>query len=539
MFELRWYQQEAVNSLFDFYSQDRELVDDKPQRKNALVCLPTGTGKSLIIADFIKRLYTEYPQARVLMSTHVKELIEQDAKKLLEYWPVAPLGIFSAGIGRKEIHHPIIFGGVQSMVKADFGFRDFLIVDEAHLIGDEGNYLKLIDNLLLRNPYLKIIGLSATPYRQGMGLITNGKIFTDVVYDMCNREAFLRLLADGFICPLIPQRGEVEINTDGIHIVNGDYNQKELAEKISKQKIFYKALSQAVTVGKARRSWIVFAASVENAEEIAEILNNAFQISTVVLHSKKSKAENDAAMLDWKKGVVQCAVNVGMLTTGVDHPALDFIVMLRPTMSTGLWVQSLGRGTRPCEGKLDCLVMDFAGNTARLGPIDDPVLPKRRGERTEPGLAPIKECAKCHTFAHISAKECAVCGFVFPIQSAPSKLQSNFSKNELMLAAKEPPNIQKIKVDRVIYQPHKSKRTGANCIKVSYYCGPLAYTEYTSVEGVMGNIKGRNWFRQRYDAPPPETNAEVLALMDKLRVPSYINVWVNKKPYFEIISSEF
>lgn len=554
--QLRYYQQEAVQSLFDYFNNPRRAHSLEPA--NPLVCLPTGTGKSLVIGEFIRRAMTVHPGTRVFMATHVKELIEQNANKMQEIWPLAPLGIYSAGLKARDTMQPIIFGGVQSCVGKYplFGRRDLLIVDEAHLISPaaDTSYLKFISELQNGveggakdsrhvNPYLKVIGLTATPYRLGLGCMTNGSIFTDIAFDMCNIEGFNRLIAQGFLCPLIPRKTKTELDVSNVSMSNGEYDKAKLQEAVDKESITYAALTELVEQGHDRQSWLIFASGIEHAEHIAEMLNSIFGISTVCIHSKKSSKENDASLKDWKSGKARAAVNMNSLTTGVDHPPCDLIGMLRPTMSPGLWVQMLGRGTRVHPGKSNCLVLDFAGNTRRLGPINDPVIPRQKGQGP-PGDAPVRVCEHCGTYNHASARSCIACGEEFKFAE---KLNSNASNLELLRS--DLPQIELYKVDRVVMIAHTSKHSGRDSIKVAYFCGLRTFYEYISVESPVRFFrhKSRDWFRQRYhyntqqftwDNDVPLTNAEVLAIHHELRQPTQIRVWVNKITP-EILGYEF
>jgi DNA repair protein RadD len=158
--------------------------------------------------------------------------------------------------------------------------------------------------------------------------------------------------------------------------------------------ITYRALTEAVQIGQSRRSWTAFASGIDHAIHIAEMLRGTFGIDAAEVHSKMPEKERDRRIEAYKRGELRCIVNKDILTTGFDHPPIDLILMLRPTMSTGLWVQMLGRGTRPYDPavhgylpgfptkKYDCCVLDYAGNTRRLGPINDPVIPKPKGQRT-------------------------------------------------------------------------------------------------------------------------------------------------------------
>lgn len=548
--ELRYYQNEAVDSLFDYFATHGGTgPDGKPIKANPLICLPTGTGKSLVIGEFVRRAMQQHPGTRIFMATHVKELIRQNANKMRKIWPLAPLGVYSAGLGVRDTMQPITFGGVQSCVGKFpmFGRRDLLIIDEAHLVSPtaDTSYVKFINELMHGtkgadpnsgnvNPYLKVIGLTATPYRLGLGCMTNGPIFTDIAYNLCTVDSFNRLIAEGFLAPLIPKRTATELDVSNVGMSKGEYAQNELQAAVDKETVTYAALIELVAAGFDRQSWLVFASGVEHAEHIAEMLNNIFGIPTVCIHSKKTDAENDKALADWKSGKARAAVNMNSLTTGVDHPACDLIGMLRPTMSTGLWVQMLGRGTRPFPGKSNCLVLDFAGNTRRLGPINDPVIPKQKG-KGPPGDAPVRICEACGTYNHASARTCIACGQEFTFAE---KLNRHAAGLELIRS--DLPQIETYKVDRVVMVAHTSKNSGRDSIKVAYYCGLRTFFEYISVESTVRFFrhKSRDWFRQRYhyqteqftwDSDCPKTNAEVLAIAHELRQPQTINVWVNKQ----------
>jgi DNA repair protein RadD len=570
-----YFQSDAVDELFKFYSEPRKMVNGHLERKNALICMPTGTGKSVVIGTFIMRSFLQYdPNSRFFMCTHVKTLIEQNAVRLQQIWPAAPLGVYSAGLNKRQSLQPIIFGGIQSAVgKEVFGHRDFLIIDEAHLVSDDGSYLKFIEQLMKDNPYLKIIGLTATRYRMGLGCLTNGKIFTHIIIDYCTMEWFSRFIAEGFLCPLVPKRTKIELDVSKVAISKGEYVQGALQAAVDKTDITVAALKELVEYSAGRKSWLIFASGVEHANHIGEILETMFGVSNIVMHSEKSGKENDAALQQWKNGEVTAAVSMGMLTTGVDHPACDYIGMLRPTCSTGLWVQMLGRGTRPLYapgydiadisqrlraieegGKKDCLVLDFARNTPRLGPINDPVIPKLKG-KGPPGDAPVKICKKCGTYNHTSARECLACGQIF--EQSP-KINRMAGTDPLIRS--DIPQVETFNVDRVVMVKHATKeivdksgkvlKPSRESIKICYYCAPLrTFYEWINFESTIPFVKHKanNWFRQRfpYDQYPeqpsgavPDNNDQVLGVMSTLRPPTRIRVHVNKQ-HPEVMGYEF
>lgn len=534
----RWYQDEAINSIFDYFAI---------HSGNPVIAMPTGTGKSIVIAEFIRRVMAMWPRQRFLVATHVKELISQNAGKMQEVWPHAPYGIFSAGLDARDYMQPIIFGGVQSMYKNPemFGHRDLLIIDECHLLNpkDGTMYLALIDGLRRTNPYLKVIGLSATIYRMGQGYITDGGLFTDVCYDLTTIDAFARLLAEGWLSPLIPKRTNIEIDTSNLHIAsNGDYVKTELES--AAEKITYQALQEAMRYANNRYSWLVFCAGVKHAVKTRDMLKH-FGVAATIVHSntkdyKMTDDERDQNLLDFKAGNYRAITNNNVLTTGFDHPPIDLIIMLRATLSTSLWVQMLGRGTRPFGGsvmfptKQNCLVLDFAGNTRRLGPINDPVIPKRKGAGG--GDAPVKICEACGTYNHISARFCIGCGEPFEI--AP-KITKEAGTDELIRS--ELPVVETFEVDRVFYYRQTSKKKPLPYMQVVYFCRgiltPFRENVMLEHDGYASKI-AREWWRTRHPGEPPETINEALSKVAELRVPNRIRVWVNKE-YPEILGHEY
>lgn len=536
-YSLRWYQQEAIDSLMNYGFE-----------KNPLIAIPTGGGKSIIIAQFIKNAMELYPNTRILMLTHVKELVAQNAEKLLSIWENAPMGVFSAGLKRKQAGYPITFGNMQSVYKyiekqqklglPHFGHIDLLIVDEAHLISekDETTYRKLISALFEINPYIKVIGLTATPYRMKNGALTNNGIFGEVIYDLCSPENFVRLINEGYLARLIPKQTSVEIDVSNVSMVGDEYNLKQLAEVSDKDEITFHAVREIVETGisQGRTCWIVFCTSVEHCEHVNAMLLS-MGIASAVCHSKQSNAINDQVIADFKEGRLTCLVNNNKLTTGFDNPKIDLIGMLRPTQSVGLWVQALGRGLRPYPTKENCLVLDFAGNTKRLGCINDPKIPRKKGEGGGgEGVAPVKICKQCQCYSHSRARVCEVCGSEFDMSS---NLFATASSLELIKDTS--PQYELIQVDNVIYNQHTSAKGGMPTLRVTYLCGLMRYEEYICIEHTgYARKRAEQWWGQRSATPCPDRVYEALAVANMLKKPTMITVHINKK-YPEIKSVTF
>lgn len=564
----RPYQTEAVASIWNYFGT---------KSGNPLVAMPTGTGKSIVIARFLQSVLSAYPSQRIMVLTHVKELIEQNFSKLMTVWEFAPAGIYSAGLNRKDVGKPITFAGIASVAKIApmFGRVDLVMIDEAHLVSpsEATMYQKFIAGLKAMNPYMKVIGFTATAWRLGHGHLTdpvvNAKgdeesaLFTDVCFDITGVEAFNRLIAEGYLIPLVPKKTQTVLNVDGVHMRGGEFIESELQTAVDKEELTEAALREAMELGHDRRKWLIFASGTEHADHIADMLNT-LGVPTGCVHSKREG--RDQAIKDFKAGRLRALVNNNVLTTGFDDPEIDMIIVLRPTASTVLWVQMLGRGTRPlfynptlghnsgprfnlddvggrleaiaASGKHNCLVLDYAQNTKRLGPINDPVVPRRKGQKG--GEAPVKLCPACDCYVHASLKFCnglndegGTCGHEFTFES---KLKISASSDELIKG--DLPIVQVFKVDHVTVCRH-DKVGVPPMMRVSYFCGFSKFDEYVCPEHTnFAGKKARQWWRDRSGDPMPTSTEELLQLAPQLRTPTHLRVWINKK-YPEILASCF
>lgn len=536
--QLRPYQNDAVNSIFDYF---------QTKSGNPICAMPTGTGKSVVIGDFVKRSFQQWPNSRFLMLTHVKELITQNADKLKRLWETAPLGIYSAGLGEKNSCLPIIFGGVASVHgNVDiFGHRDLVLVDECHLISQNKSsmYQKVIAELKEVNPYLKVIGFSATPFRTGQGLITDDGLFTDICYNDTTMHRFNQLVLDGFIAPLIPKRTSLEYDVSQVKITNGDFNEHDLQKSVDIDEITYKAIRELLEYGYSRNSGLVFTSGIEHCEHVKTAIQS-FGESATCVHSKMGKKQRIEALEGFGNGTYKYIVSNGVLTTGFDHPPIDIIGMLRPTMSVSLWVQMLGRGTRPYSWlveniykpgfnyvKENCLVLDFAGNTKRLGPINDPVLPRKKGQKT--GDAPIRICGECGVYNHASARFCCQCGAIFEVKP---NIFAYAGTEELIRT--DLPIIETFTVEKVIYHKH-IKNGSLPTMQASYFSGLRRFKEFIAFEhpGYAGR-RALEWWNARSQEAPPKTIDEALSRISQLRAPVRIRVQTNKK-FPEVMGYEY
>src|SRR5665213_2350197 len=489
----RWYQSAAVASIYDYFEHSNG---------NPLIAMPTGTGKSAVSAGFIYTVMAQFPNQRILLATHVKELILNNFRALMNVWPNAPAGIYSSGLKQRDLFAPITFGGIASIIKVieAFGKIDLFIIDECHLLGPsaDGMYMRVILALKERNPKLKVIGLTATPWSTGLGLLTNGEIFTDICYDLCTMASYQRLFVEGYLVKPVPKRVDNEFDVSGVTISNGDYSKSGLNEVTRNEKVTWAALNESLNKNPDRYCRLVFCTGIEHALLAAEMLSH-LGLRAQAVHSKMSDGERDGIFKAYFAGELDALTNNGIATTGIDHPPIDHIIMLRPTMSVGLWVQMVGRGMRPFNSngfnKENCIISDHGGNARRLGPIDDPYIPKMKGKGS--GDAPVKICPACDAYNHASARVCDHCGepFVIKIGYTPKASDDIIIRSDL-------PIYETYQVDHVYYTQHLRRDATPETkptIKATYQCGMLRYQEFIAIEA-LGYLakKARDWWRQRF-----------------------------------------
>lgn len=578
--QTREYQDWAKDAFFAYF-QDHA--------GNPVIAMPTGTGKSVTIADICIEIVVTWNGQRILILAPSKELCVQNGAKFTAMAPHIPVGVCSASLNRFETGLPITIGTIGTVYnrRDKLGRIDLVFIDECHLVShkDETQYRLLADYLLEVNPQCKFVGLSATPYRLGLGHITDGGLFTDVCFDACGLDAFNWFIDQGYLLPLIPRPTQTILETDGVGTSGGDYIAGQLQRKVNKAEITSAAVAEALELSAGRKKILWFATGIDHAESIVAELE-AHGETAVAVHSKSPTRDEDlGAFTTFGDNGVRHCVNFGVLTTGFDFPLLDCIVMLRPTKSPGLWVQMLGRGTRTYFGldgegllldgtiadlmtvagrllaiaqsdKQDCLVLDFAYNTAILGPINDPQLPKKKKKMG--GDPPVKICGKtgdppvsnivphtsdpdrgghpikgCGIWNHPSARHCIHCGAEFTFEV---KFQNTASNTELLRKSSAPgesgafekPVMEVHNVTRVTYEIHK-KEGRPDSIRVNYHCGMRRFSHFVLPEhGGNPRKRSEDWWMRHGGGDMPTSTNMARARIDQLNTPKSITVWIKK-----------
>jgi DNA repair protein RadD len=517
-FTLRDYQEECVAAHYDYFARNA--------RGHPLFVVPTGGGKSLIIAEFIKRTLDAWPDQRVLVLTHVKELIAQNFEEFCDHVGASPwspgrhvAGIYSAGLRRRDTDQSVLFAGIQSIYRRadELGHFDLVLIDEAHLVPKKGlgRYRSYLEALERINPAVKVCGYTATHYRLDGGYlhIGDGRIFTDVAYEV----RLETLVEAGHLVPLVAKAVENPIDTSSVATSRGDFVLSQLEEAaldVVNDAVFEAVMTAAMH---DRRHWLFFASGIEHAKAIASCLFDQ-GIDVATIFGDTPREEREKTVKRFRDGKLTALVNVGVLTTGFNAPRCDLMAVMRPTQSTALYVQIMGRGMRTFPGKTNCLVLDYGENVMRHGPINK-VRPKKHGG----GEAPAKECPECKSIVALGVKQCPECGYLWPWEP-PTRSQTR--KAETL--APFDPNAHKPRVyvvDSVHYREH-NKPGKPTSLRVDYQCGMRMISDWVCLEhGGYATRKACDWWQRNGGAAPiPYTTAEALKRAGELDDPVAIEV---------------
>jgi DNA repair protein RadD len=503
MLTLRPYQRAAVDAV---YRHLREHDD------NPCVVIPTGGGKTPVLST-ICRDAVQLWDGRVLVLAHVKELLEQAVDKLRAVAPDLPVGIYSAGFNRRDTEQSVIAAGIQSIYKRvnQLAPFDLVIVDEAHMIPPEGDgmYRQFLAEAKRANSNLRVIGLTATPYRMKSGLICGpDNILNAVCYEVGIRE----LIRDGYLCTLVTKAGMQKADTNVLHVRGGEFVAGEVEELMDQDALVEAACAEIVERTRDRNACLIFAAGVRHGQHIVRVLAEKHGVECGFVTGETSDGQRAELLARFRgqasESLFECPplrylCNVNVLTTGFDAPNVDCVAILRPTMSPGLYYQMVGRSFRIHPGKQNALILDFGGN-ARHGPIDQIKVRERDGSG---GPAPAKECPECRSIIAAGYARCPDCGHEFPPPENERRHESRASDAGILSGQV---TVTDYSVSEVFYGVHV--KYGASdddpkSMRVDYRVGWRTFkSEWICFEHKgYARQKAVAWWKQRSPDPVPDT----------------------------------
>lgn len=553
----RYYQTEALDSVEPLSPGCRKLV-----------VIPTGGGKSYIAG----RLATDSTLilGRVLILAHVKELIVQNALAVLQADPRADIGIVCAGIdpmtlpahlreflGRTDAE--ITIASIQSVYRKLHLWSDvgLILVDEAHRITPIGG--KLYRAVMDEFPITPIVGLTATPFRMGTGYLHKGDhaLFEEISYEITMEE----LIELGFLVPFAKKGSELAYSDEGLKKVGDDFSQKDLARLTEDGAKTRNIVKQFIQRAGERNHWLIFAMNVKHARMIKDLLDEE-GVSAGIIHDKMhgDGLNRDDEIDLFKLGIYRALINVNVLTTGFDFPALDCIGLIRPLASVVLYIQCLGRGTRlsPATNKIDCLILDYGGNAGRFGDYSNPdVKAAKAGKRTKqcdacgefntqaaracvacnvkfPDM--FKPCPKCNRELDRSSQKCDGCGYAYPLNE--SRLDEDGKTIINNTAIWVDLDRWKIKSHSPYCPPGQDPKP--NCVKIEYKgIDGVSFPDYIFPESFGARPKfERFWTDHQGKLPVPATSEKAKERGSELRMPRRVKV-IKSGSYYNILAREF
>jgi DNA repair protein RadD len=537
--QLRPYQQACVSETFRWF---RDNASGAP-----VAVLPTGAGKSLVLAEVARKVVQSRPENRVLVVAHRAELLEQNAQKIRQLWPDGSIGLYSAGLKASDLNCRVTVAGVQSIYKRaeDLGPQTLVIIDEVHRVdtdNDDTQYRRLLDDLLRLNPKTRIFGLSATPFRTGRGSIVDADgLFVDV----CFEAHMMDLINQGYLSRLVSKCSKVHADLSEVAVRTGEFVAEQMEAAFCRQSLVKAAVSEMIRHGHGRKCWLVFCAGVEHVELVVEELKSR-GIDAEAVTGKTPPMERQWILERFRTGNLRCVVNCDVLTTGTDVPTIDLISVQRATQSPGLFSQMVGRGLRLAPGKTDCLILDHGQNFERHGPIDKIRLARRRNPLTqeiecEVHKAQGRACPVCESLVEFGDNQCPDCGYVWSREAVPDIEPQAFAG--AVMSGDAPAAPERLEVLDVRYSRHE-KPGKIPSMRVDYMLDMTnSRSEWVCFEhpGYAGDKAAKWWFQHGGISPAPRTVDEALARATgerELLAPSHITCKKDGR-YWRILDTEY
>ncbi|UGO53788.1 putative ATP-dependent helicase [Serratia phage vB_SmaS_Stoker] len=502
MFQNRKYQDDAVSKTEKYWITH--------PGKAPLIVLPTGSGKSVVIADLCNLMQTKYfsYNPRGIITVPSKELCIQNAEKLRKILPPnVSVGIYSASVGVKQPNNDIVVATIGSVRKypEELGYRSYWINDECHLASSNGTgsywqFLNGMDaiNKKLNTPYC-YVGLTATPFKGNGVFITDGK--KPMYRGIAHETKMSELLMAGYLSPLVNPQSSVStrIDTSNIKMSGDDFNIADLSERT--KEYLYSCAMEAKVLAAERKKWMAFLPDVSSANDFCKILNS-LEVTAAVVTGDTPSAERERLIEQFKNGYIRCLITVIALTTGFDVPDIDCILWMRSTHSLVLYVQGAGRGTRTAPGKENCMWIDFTDTTERLGAVDQ-VKGRPASRNIKKATAPCIICENCGEQWTPASKEVCIeyyrnekgafildesgariqiagCGHVMRV---PDPLDPRYASSAEIMATVNP--YPEFPVSEITAKVLKSK-IGKDYIRIEFFSGMNKVADHNIYFGVIG-----------------------------------------------------
>lgn len=461
-------------------------------------------------------------------------------------------GIRVVGITHIKLKSPRTVYNLQVAGHPSF-YADGVLVHNCHLIAPEGDgmYRTFLADMKVINPHVRVIGLTATPFRLKGGLICKPE---NILNEICYEAGLKEMIQQGYLSPLISRAGRTEANLANLHIRGGEFISDEVAAAMDNDALVTSACREIVELTRDRKSVLIFTASVDHCKHVAEKIQAFSGKECAIVTGDTSPAERAEIIARFKgecipadlfgtpKPPLKFLANVNVLTCGFDAPNTDCVVMLRPTNSPGLLIQCAGRGTRlsPETGKSSCLFLDYGGNILRHGPLD--MIKVKEPGSGKGGDAPAKKCPQCLALIHAGYTACPECGYVFPPKESNDKMTQTASSAGVISGQVDYTDYEVLDVYYCVHEKRGADPDAPKTMRVDYQVGFNEFKSEWVCPEHTGYARGKfeKWWHERaaLGCPMPRSAREAVSLANEglLAAPESITVKTIAGERFERIT---
>jgi len=443
--KLRDYQEEALTAI----------LEDLSSNRTALCVMPTGTGKTELFLALINEVLIRDPLSRVVVLVNKIKLLQQTKRRFAPVFGESSIGLYCGSAGFWETDKPITIASIQSIFDIEIENLGLIVLDEVHNVGQEsGRYREFLDS----HPESRIAAFTATPYRADGVIYGESSLFKKITY----QKPIGEMIERGFLVRPTMKKPDHQHETGNLRVRAGEFMAEDVALLVGDQAKIRKQIADALPRMEGRRSVVWACANIAHSEDVRNSLIASGELA-VCLHSDMTTRERDHAQEDFESGRVRHLVFVSIVSEGYDYPPIDCVVLMRPIKSPVLYVQTVGRGLRPAEGKENLLVIDYGRVIETIGPLDRPLVPvkgKRKAEK-----APVKFCPDCFEYIAMASRQCPICLHDFGIDGSPLKsltVKARFGGSLLSSRQKEIA-IRSVSMSRFI------SKNGNECLKMTYH----------------------------------------------------------------------
>lgn len=461
-------------------------------------------------------------------------------------------GIRVVGITHIKLKSPRTVYNLQVAGHPSF-YADGVLVHNCHLIAPEGDgmYRTFLADMKVINPHVRVIGLTATPFRLKGGLICKPE---NILNEICYEAGLKEMIQQGYLSPLISRAGRAEANLANLHIRGGEFISDEVAAAMDNDALVTSACREIVELTRDRKSVLIFTASVDHCKHVAGKIQAFSGKECAIVTGDTSPAERAEIIARFKgefipadlfgtpKPPLKFLANVNVLTCGFDAPNTDCVVMLRPTNSPGLLIQCAGRGTRlsPETGKSNCLFLDYGGNILRHGPFD--MIKVKEPGSGKGGDAPAKKCPQCLALIHAGYTACPECGYVFPPKESNDKMTQTASSAGVISGQVDYTDYEVLDVYYCVHEKRGADPDAPQTMRVDYQVGFNEFKSEWVCPEHTGYARGKfeKWWHERaaLGCPMPRSAREAVSLANEglLAAPESITVKTIAGERFERIT---